>query len=82
MQVRFISAEKTQLIDAHVGCGEIKFREFDSGKYDIMLAGAAKKAPVKVLEVRTAQAQCICELADHSAEGELCICVRILAKSR
>jgi len=56
VQVRLITAEETQLADAHIRGREVELGECDSGKYDIMLAGASEKALVQVLKVGAAQA--------------------------
>lgn len=56
VQVRLITAEETQLADAHIRGREVELGECDSGKYDIMLAGASEKALVQMLKVGAAQA--------------------------
>lgn len=69
MQVGLISAEETQLIDAHIRCGQIESGERYAGKDDIVLTGAAKKSPVQMLKMGAAQAQGICKLIDRPVGG-------------
>ncbi len=54
VQFIVISTEIRQATDTHVTSGQIIFCQFQTGTYDVMLAGTAEELLVQMLKIREA----------------------------